>query len=176
MKLLLRVTLVAALAPLSLGALAKPPPPQSPLVGALAACQAIADNVQRLACFDKAAGALVTAAGQGDVSVVDRAQLRTARKALFGFTMPKLPFFSGDDSASDVSDTLETTIKSASGIGYGKFRIVVAEGDAVWETTETFATLRDPKVGQKITIKRGPLGSYMIKINNQRAVKGRRVG
>ena len=176
MKLFLRVTLVAALAPLSLGALAKAPPPQSPLVGALAACQAIADNTQRLACFDKAAGALVTAAGQGDVSVVDRAQLRTARKALFGFTMPKLPFFSGDESASDVSDTLETTIKSASGIGYGKFRIVVAEGGAVWETTESFATLRDPKAGQKITIKRGPLGSYMIKINNQRAVKGRRVG
>jgi hypothetical protein len=176
MKLFLRVTLVAALVPLSVGALAKGPPKQSPLVGALAACQAIADNTQRLACFDKAAGNLVVAAGKGDVSVVDRAELREARRSLFGFSMPKLPFFSGDDSAGDVSDTLDTTIKSASGIGYGKFRIVVAQGDAVWETTEAFATMRDPKVGQKITIKRGPLGSYMIKINNQRAVKGRRVG
>ena len=168
------LTIVLASAPMA--APAKDPPKPSPLVGALEACRAITDGAQRLACFDKASEALVTATRTGDVAIVDRAEVRKARKSLFGFGMPKIPFFSGDDSVDVVSDTLESTVKSVNGIGYGKFRIVIAEGDAVWETTESFATMRDPRAGQKIVIKRGPLGSFMIKVNNQRAVKGKRVG
>ena len=110
------------------------------------------------------------------MQVVDRAEARRARKSLFGFSMPKIPFFSGDDSTDVVSDTLESTVKSASGIGYGKFRMTIAEGNAVWETTETYGTMRDPRVGDKIVIKRGPLGSYMLRIGSNRGVKGRRVG
>lgn len=155
---------------------AKNPPPASPLISALEACRAIADAEQRLACYDKSTEALVTAARKGDVTVVSREDTRAARRSLFGFGMPKLPFFAGDESADEASDTLDTTIKQATAISYGKFRIVVAEGNAVWETTETYATMREPKAGQKILIKRGPLGSYMLKIAGQRAVKGRRVG
>jgi hypothetical protein len=164
------------LAALSTSTLAKDPPKTSPLVGALQTCRAVADPNQRLACYDKEAGALLDAAQKGDVAVVDKSEVRQARKSLFGFAMPKVPFFSGDDTADAVSDTLETTVKSASGIGYGKFRIIVAEGDAVWETTETYGTMRDPRAGDKILIKRGPLGSYMLRIGSNRGVKGRRVG
>ncbi len=157
--------------------LAKDPPKQSPLVGALEVCRSIADPTQRLACYDKEAAALVAAAQTGEVSVVDRAEARRARKSLFGFAMPNLPFFSGDKSADEVSDTLESTITKASGIGYGKFRMTIAEGDAVWETTETFSTMREPRAGDKISIKRGTLGSYLLRIGtNNRGVKGKRVG
>jgi hypothetical protein len=157
-------------------ALAKDPPKQSPLVGALEACRAIADPTQRLACYDKEAGALLAATQAGDVSVVDKSEMRRARKSLFGFAMPNLPFFSGDKSAEEVSDTLESTVSQANGIGYGKFRITIAEGNAVWETTETYGTMRDPRPGDKISIKRGPLGSYLLRIGKNRGVKGRRVG
>jgi hypothetical protein len=96
---------------------------------------------------------------------------------LFGFAMPNLPFFSGDKSADEVSDTLESTVSKASGIGYGKFRITIAEGNAVWETTETYSTMREPRPGDKVSIKRGPLGSYVLRIGtNNRGVKGKRVG
>jgi hypothetical protein len=173
MNKLLPIVVIALLAG---PALAKDPPRQSPLVGALAACRAIADPTERLACYDKEAGAFVTAAQSGEVAVVDKAEARKARKSLFGFAMPNLPFFSGDDSASEVSDTLESTITQASGIGYGKFRMTIAEGNAIWETTETYGTMRDPKAGDKISIKRGPLGSYMLRIGKNRGVKGRRVG
>lgn len=155
---------------------AKSPPPQSPLVTALDRCRTIPDPTQRLACFDSAAGSLVAAARSGQVSVVDRGELRQARRSLFGFSMPKLPFFAGDESANDVSDEIETTIKAAGSIGNGKYRIILTEGNAVWETTETSISLRDPKAGQKITIKRGPMGSYFLRINGQRGVRGRRVG
>lgn len=173
-----RLTMLAAVVvSLASGqAVAKAPPPKSPLVGALQACQAIAEDQRRLACFDRASAALVSATASGDVSVIDRAQMRTARRSLFGFSMPKLPFFSGDRSADDVPDVIETTIKSAREIGYGKYRLVIAEGDAEWETTESIGDLREPRSGQKIQIKRGALGSYMLKIAGQRGVKGRRVG
>jgi hypothetical protein len=176
MKKLLPIVTLLTLAALSTSTLAKDPPKTSPLVGALQTCRAVADPNQRLACYDKEAGALLDAAQKGDVAVVDKSEVRQARKSLFGFAMPKVPFFSGDDTADAVSDTLETTVKSASGIGYGKFRIIVAEGDAVWETTETYGTMRDPRAGDKILIKRGPLGSYMLRIGSNRGVKGRRVG
>jgi hypothetical protein len=173
MNKLLPIIVIALLAG---PALAKDPPKQSPLIGALEACRAIADPTQRLACYDKEAGALLTAAQTGEVAVVDKAEARRARKSLFGFAMPNLPFFSGDESADEVSDTLESTVTKANGIGYGKFRITIAEGNAVWETTETYATMREPRSGDKISIKRGPLGSYMLRIGKNRGVKGRRVG
>ena len=44
---------------LSVPRCAKDPPKQSPLVNALEACRAIADPTQRLACYDKEAGALL---------------------------------------------------------------------------------------------------------------------
>ena len=176
MNKLLPLGAIAALAALSVPASAKDPPKQSPLVNALGTCRAIADPAERLACYDKQAGALLDATSKGDVAVVDKSEVRKARKSLFGFAMPKIPFFSGDDTADAVSDTLESTVKSANGIGYGKYRVVISEGNAVWETTETYGTMRDPRAGDKIVIKRGPLGSYMIKIGSNRSVKGKRVG
>lgn len=173
MNKLLPIVVIALLAG---PALAKDPPKQSPMVAALEACRAIADPTQRLACYDKEAGALLAATQAGEVSVVDKSEMRKARKSLFGFSMPNLPFFSGDDSANEVSDTLESTVTQASGIGYGKFRLTIAEGNAVWETTETYGTMRDPRPGDKISIKRGPLGSYLLRIGNNRGVKGKRVG
>jgi len=153
---------------------AKAPPAISPYVNALEQCRQINDSAQRLACYDKAGPALVTASRNGEVNVVDRGQLRQARRSLFGFSMPKLPFFSGDQSVSDTPDQIETTIKSASDLGYGKYRIKVTEGDAVWETTEE--SFLEPKAGQKIIIRRGPLGSYFLRINGNAGIKGRRVG
>ena len=146
------------------------------MIGALSACRAVSDPAQRLACFDKASANLVAATTSGEVSIVDRGQLRQARRSLFGFGMPKLPFFSGDKSADEDSDELKTTVRAARAIGNGKFRITVADGNAVWETTESYTNFDDPEPGQEVVIKRGPLGSYMLRIDGQRAVTGRRVG
>ena len=107
--------------------------------------------------------------------MADQATIQ-ARRSLFGFSMPKLPFFAGDDSAEDTPDTLETTIKRVHDFQNGRYQLVLTEGNAIWETTEDSIGLRIPRVGQKISIRRGPLGSYFIRINNGRSVKGRRVG
>ena len=154
---------------------AKAPPPLSPYVSALDQCRQIADAGQRLACYDRTVPPFVTASRSGQINIVDRGELRQARRSLFGFSMPKLPFFAGDQSAGDTPDQIDTTIKSAREVGYGMFRIVVTEGNAVWETTEQSMGL-DPHGGQKISIRRGPLGSYFLRIEGQRSIKGRRVG
>ena len=161
---------------LAQSAATKTPRPPSPLVNALDQCRKLTDDAPRLACYDKAAAALIGASQAGDITVVDRGQLREARRNLFGFNMPKLPFFAGDESAADTPSILETTIKKVHDYYNGRYQIVLTEGNAVWETTEDSISLRAPRVGQKVSIQRGPMGSYFIRINGQRGVRGRRVG
>ena len=146
----------------------------SPLVTALERCRAIPDPTQRLACYDGAAGSLVQAANTGQVTVVDRQQVQQARRSLFGFTMPKLPFLSGGDD-DKTSDRLDTTVKSVKALNNGRFQIVIAEGNAVWEITEPPLSFMPPLPGQKVSILRGPLGSYHLRVNGQVGVRGRRV-
>ena len=150
-------------------------PTQPRHLGALDACRAITADTARLACFDREAAALLTASRSGELSVVDRADMRTARRSLFGFALPKLPFFNGDKSADEVPDTLDSTIVSAQGIANERYRIQIAAGDALWETTEAPLNLSTPRAGEKIVISKGALGSYFLRINGQVGVKGRRV-
>lgn len=150
-------------------------PGGSPLLGQLGSCRAIADNAARLACFDQASGALLAATSRGDVSVIDRGELRTTRRSLFGFGLPKLPFFRGDPTADEASDNLDSKIATAREVGYGKYRIGLTDGGAVWETLETYESFDPPRPGQPIAIKRGPMGSYMVRIDGQRGVKAKRV-
>ena len=174
---ILTIALLAAM-PAQAQRAQRPPKPAvatSPLVTALDACRTIADGAERLACYDKASAALVGATATGEVSVVDRKELKQARRALFGFTMPKLPFFAGDSSGEDEKDEIDSTVKSARQIGYERYQIILADG-AIWETSQTSVSFSEPRKGQKVHIKRGPLGSYFIEVDGQVGVKGRRVG
>jgi hypothetical protein len=155
---------------------AKEQPAPSPLVSAIDRCRQMTDATQRLACYDSAAAALVKATTAGEVSVVDRSEVRRVRRSLFGFSMPRLPFFSGDTTADETQNRLESTITSVQALNNGYFRIVIADNKAVWETTDSNISFDPPRPGQKITILRGPLGSYFLRINGQVGVRGKRVG
>jgi len=154
----------------------RPPPKKSPLISALAACQQIADSTQRLACFDKASGDLIAATDKGDVNVVDRAELRQARRSLFGFNMPRLPFFSGDESADEAATKLVSKVTAVKEMPHGRYVVRLQDGAALWETLEAYSSFHAPKVGDPVEINRGPLGSYILRFGKQRGVKGRRVG
>lgn len=148
----------------------------SPLVTAIDRCRQMTDPTQRLACYDSAASALVTAANSGAVAVVDQNEIRQARHSLFGFNLPHIPFFGGDETANEVQRQLDSTITSVQPLNNGYFRIIIADNNAVWETTESNISFDAPKKGQKITIVRGALGNYFLRINGQIGVRGRRVG
>lgn len=145
-----------------------------PVVQGITDCRAQADDAARLRCYDEAAAALVRAADSGEVVVVDRDDVRKTRRSLFGFNVPKLPFFSGDESASDQQDEITAKIAGAHEIGNGKWSIRLEDG-AVWETTEAKTAVRAPRAGNEVVIKRGSLGGYFLRISGQRVLRARRV-
>jgi len=143
-------------------------------IKALGACRAIADNAQRLACYDREAGALVQSVESKETVVLDKQEVRKTKRSLFGFALPKLPFFDNDkDEKEDEFTQIEEPIKTVRSIGYGRFRFTLGDG-ATWETTEGLNAF--PKPGQKVLIKKGLMGSYFIRFEGNRSVKGMRVG
>jgi len=77
------------------------------------------------------------------------------------------------DAKVDGVDQLEAVITSVRSLGYGKWQIGLEDG-AVWATTEAISA-RDPKVGQKIELKRAAMGSFMGKVDGGRAVRMKRI-
>lgn len=144
---------------------------QSSLLSGIIRCRGQTDDAARLRCYDAAAGALADASSKGEVVVLNREEVRRTRRSLFGFNLPKLPFFNGDDSKDDQPEEIELTLKSIRQIESGKFVLGFEDG-STWQTTE--AKSISPKVGQKITIKKAALGSYFIRVSG-RAVRGMRI-
>lgn len=154
---------------------AKAPAAQSPLVRALADCRLQAEESARLRCLEAAAAALIEASANGQVVLVTREDVRKTRKSLFGFSLPKLPFFGGDDSAGEQQEEITATIAWARALPHGKWQMKL-EGGGLWETTETSMGGRDPRKGADVVIKRGVLGSYVMRVGGQRWVRVKRVG
>lgn len=169
------------LAPLLLAASALvQPSPARPadqrIEAGLERCQRITGKDERLACFDAEVGQLLDAARGGRVVLVDQRTVRETRRSLFGFSLPRLPLLGGAGGETAGDQEMTSTIRSARAIGNGHYRFSLADGGAVWETTESYVNFDPPAAGQKVVIRRGPLGSYMIRIAGQRGVRGRRVG
>lgn len=168
---------LAAAALVATTATAADTPPVARPYTALQACRGIADNAQRLACFDKASAALEAAQKSEEVVIVDRQEVKKARKGLFGFTMPRIGFLAGrqgnvDDEADE--QQLEDTVASARSLPYGKWRIVLSSG-GVWETLEADSRFADPKAGAPVHLSKGMIGSYFLSVGKGRAVKARRI-
>lgn len=176
----------ALAAPLVLTALAATAAPlaaedakgESAYVAALRACQGKTNDAERLACYDTAVAAMVSASSEGEVRVVDRAEVRDTRRKLFGFSLPDLGIFGRKGDKPDAEEeeeftTLQTTVASVRYVS-GKLVITTAEG-ADWQLDEMPARLMKPKVGQSLEIKSGALSSYFLRIDGQKGVKGRRV-
>lgn len=173
---MIRFVSIAVVTSLALAAPAGAADETPAAIRALGACRAITDNAQRLACYDREAPALVQSVEKKETVVLDKQAVRNTKRSLFGFSLPKLPFFGdGKDDPKEEAEfqQIEEPIKTVRSIGYGKFRFSFEDG-ATWETTEGINAF--PKPGDKVVIRRGLMGSYFIRFPNTRAVKGARVG
>ncbi|MEO9463647.1 MAG: hypothetical protein ABJ242_13035 [Marinomonas sp.] len=144
---------------------------------ALKACQTLSEDSARLACFDKAVGSMVTANAAGEVQVVDKEDVEKTRRSLFGFALPKIALFGGDDDSKEGKkkrNLLETTITSVS---YRSRKIIFFTTDegATWRISNAPPRLRTVKAGQTVVLKRASMGSFFIRIDGQLGVKGVRV-
>jgi hypothetical protein len=162
--------LVAALAAPPLATAADPPPPaRAQQLQQLLDCRKLTDPTQRLACFDKAAGVLDQAEAKGDVVVVDRETARKVRRQAFGFTLPSMSLFERGEKPEAITST-ESTIASVRKLPTGRWEIKLEDG-AVWVQIDATEIPIDPKPGQKVKIKAGLMGSYLMEVGNQRPVK-----
>lgn len=134
-------------------------------------CRAVADPGERLACFDKAAAALDAAEAKGDVVVVDRGQMREARKAAFGFNF-QMPSFMTQGVQEEELTRLETTVASSRQDAHGKWIVKLADG-ATWVQIDT-EKLRKIPAGAPVTIKAASLGSYMLSVKGYGSFRAKR--
>jgi hypothetical protein len=146
-------------------------------VSALQTCRAKADAAERLACYDKAVDVLSAATASREIVVIDRAEVKTTRKGLFGFSLPKIGFLSG--RAGDKEDErdeseLTSTVTSSRQFNREYWRITLADG-AIWETTSTSRGFDDPKPGASVTVERGSLGAYWLTVGKRGRVQARRI-
>jgi hypothetical protein len=135
------------------------PPPTS--YEAVAACRAIADAGQRLACFDRSVGTFAAAVEQREVVIADKAAVKEARRGLFGLSLPSLKLFGGGDGDEEVSE-IQSTIAGTGYASDGKALITLADG-ARWKQIEGRRALQ-PKAGTAIRIRRGAMGGYIAEV------------
>lgn len=144
------------------------PPPA--VFQAVVDCKALTDPAARLACYDKAVGAMEAARAAKDLVVTDRATVREAKRGLFGLSLPSIKLFGGGDGDNDEDEVKEIESK-ISGIRMASdgFPIFTLEDGARWKQTDGRNTF--PKAGQKIRIRKASLGSYMASIDGQPGVR-----
>lgn len=169
-KFALPVLIAAALCA---GAAYAQAPARAPTMQALADCRAITDPQARLACYDKAAAAMIAAEAQGDLVTMDREQRRAMRRQAFGFNMPSFSLFDRGDRPEEV-DRVTARVARAYLQGDGKWSLELEDG-ALWVQTESATLGRRPKDGSTVEIRKAAMGSYFINIDGQRAIRAKRV-
>lgn len=165
---------VAAVALLGCSAASAEDRPRPAVLNDLTACRSIAADAERLACFDRQAAALDDAEKRGDVLVADQAEVRKTKRTLFGLNLPDFSLFRKRDDAPEEPEIreIDTTLAAAS-YSNRAWTFVMADG-ARWRQTDPL-TLFEPKAGDKVHIKRAAMGSFFLKVGNQRAVRAQRI-
>ena len=138
------------------------------------ACRALSDSAARLACFDREAGAMQNAIANRDLVAVDRENVRKARRSLFGFSVPDFGIFGKDGDKEEITQ-VEGVLAGVGGNGDGGFTFRLEDGSR-WIQTDSKPFAIQPKRGDKVVIKRGALGSYMLRVGRQPGVKVQRIG
>lgn len=164
------VLLGLAAAPASLAAQDRARPEQ---FQALLRCRAETDDAARLRCFDHAAATLEQAAETGAIVVNTRADVREARRSLFGFVIPR--FLRGSDEEEEEAEEfreLRTTVRAARESGFQRLTIDLTEGGR-WQTIDTVSDA-PPRPGDAVLIRRNAIG-YMMLIRGIRPTRVRRI-
>lgn len=151
---------------------AAPSTPTAESLLGLRQCETISENSARLACFEREARALISAADTGNLRIIDRDQANTIKRSLFGFTEVDVPLL--EEKSTPGPKILETKITSVSHLANNRFRLVLEDG-AVWQTTEAPPRMREPQAGEPIQLERAAFGSYWLRIDGRHGVKGMRV-
>lgn len=140
-------------------------------VDRLLACRATSDAAQRLACFDREVAGLADGVAKRELVVMDRAAVRSTKRTLFGLSLPRIGIL--DDDKEEIT-SLEGVIERVSFNGDGGYYFFL-QGGARWTQIDGRPIALEPRPGDKVTIKRAALGSYMLSVGRQPGIRVRRV-
>lgn len=137
-------------------------------------CKAIAQNQERLACYDRATATILTSRAAGDLMVLDRKTVIARKQSRFGLPVPTSEMFGGG-KADDTTEVrqLDASIKVAKPAGiYGRWNMELDNG-SVWQTVDALSF--PPDAGDKIVLKEAPLGGYRASIAGGRSILVKRI-
>jgi hypothetical protein len=137
----------------------------------LVACKTIENAEARLACYDANVAALDEAQKSKEIVVTDKAAIKEARRGLFGFDLPKIKIFGGNE---EELNEVEATLSEAYMNRDGKLTIVLEDG-ARWSQIDSQVVRGSPKAGSKARIRRAAMGSFFVNIDEKRAIRMKRV-
>lgn len=139
-------------------------------------CRQIQDGAQRLACYDAQVADVAAAQQNRDLVVVDREQIRSTRRSLFGLSLPSLAIFGrGHDGAPEEEEVsqIDSTLSRVSIAADSRWRFTIADG-ARWLQIDSRPLGREPRAGMPVRIRKAALGSYFAMIDGQNGIRVRR--
>ncbi|MEO7603306.1 MAG: hypothetical protein ABIS39_08665 [Sphingomicrobium sp.] len=154
---------MAARAPVAGG-----PPPAA--VQSLLACRALTDSAARLACYDKAAAGVAQAIDAKELVLIDKAKAIEVKRSLFGYSAPDFAGLLGGGDVKQVEGVVRTAFQN----GEGGWTVKLQDG-SVWIQNDDAPIALSPRGGDKVTIRRGTLNSYFLRIGSQPGVKVHRI-
>jgi hypothetical protein len=146
--------------------------PRAEVLQKLIDCRAIPNDAERLACFERQTALIDDAEAKRDLVVIDRDQATKARKESFG--LPAKPLIVGQAPALGEGVTDVTSkIRTAKLLNSKRWLFVLEDG-ARWYQAES-KSIREPKPGQSIRIRKASLGGFLANIDGQPATRVRRL-
>ena len=174
MKLVLGTAAVALLGSAAVAAPRSAPNTGMPAtVRQLLDCRALTDSAQRLACYDKQATTIDQQIASKELVVIDKARANQARRSLFGFSVPIFGglFGGGEDDVKQI----EGTVAGVSYNAEGGYVLKLADG-SIWTQVDGASLGLAPRRGEKVTVKRGLMGSFYVEFGKQPGFKAKRIG
>ncbi len=140
------------------------------------ACAGVAEENQRLSCYDGAVDRLREAQNTGNIVAVDRAQAEEVDRDAFGFSLPSLArlFGGGSENASASStsaarppafervDEMQLEIARVAMRRDGTAAFTMTNGQ-VWSQIDNESP-RNVRTGGQVTVRRASMGSYLMSV------------
>ena len=137
-------------------------------------CRTIPSPEERLACFDREVAAMQAAEASRQLVVVDRQQLRSTRRSLFGLTLPSLGLFGDDNDDPEIVNEITGTVRTVSQNAYRRYTFTLEDGQR-WAQIDGTDLGIEPRRGDPIRIRRAAMGSYLANVRGQTAMRVRRL-
>lgn len=136
---------------------------------AIYACAELANDTERLACYDETVGRFQAAEVAGDVTTISKSEVEEIKKDSFGFALPSIPRIvmpKFGDNDENVIDTIRLAVSNVERLRYDNLRVTLENGQ-IWEQTDGKRVQFSKRVGvETAEISRAALGSFKMKLDD----------